>query len=38
MLIMIDTVPSVQDRRVAIACIRACVWATIEGWPFCVLN
>jgi hypothetical protein len=38
MLIMIKTIPTVQDPRITIACIRACIWATIEGWPYCVLR
>ncbi|WP_258187257.1 hypothetical protein [Variovorax sp. WS11] len=38
MFIVMRTVPPVQDTRLVIACIRACVWAAIEGRPFCPLR
>lgn len=38
MLIIVKSVPPTQDSRVVIACIRACVWAGIEGRPFCTLR
>jgi hypothetical protein len=37
MLITMRSVPLAQDSRIVIACIRACVWASIEDRPFCVL-
>jgi hypothetical protein len=38
MFILLKHVPPVLDPRVAIACIRACVWAKVEGRPFCPLG
>jgi len=38
MLIRMKTVPQSQDPQVVIECIRACIWASIEGWPFCRLK
>jgi hypothetical protein len=38
MFIIIRSVPSGQDSRIVIACIRACVWAGVEGRPFCMLR
>jgi hypothetical protein len=38
MLIIIRSLPSAQDPRIVIACIRACVWADVEGRPFCMLH
>ena len=38
MLIMIKTIPNTPDPRITVACIRACIWAGIEGWPYCVLR
>lgn len=38
MLISMRTLPQEQDPRVVIEWIRACVWAGIEGWPFCPLT
>jgi hypothetical protein len=38
MFIVMRTVPPVQDTRLVIACIRACVWAAVEGRPFCPLR
>lgn len=38
MLIMMKTVPAGQDPRIVIACIRACIWARVEGWPFSLLK
>lgn len=37
MLITLRSVPSEQDSRIVIACIRACIWASLEDRPFCVL-
>lgn len=37
MLITVRSVPLEQDSRIVIACIRACIWASIEDRPFCVL-
>lgn len=37
MLIALQSVPLTQDPRFVIACIRACVWAGVEGRPFCLL-
>ena len=38
MLIIIKTIPSMPDPRITVACIRACIWATIEGRPYCVMR
>lgn len=38
MLIKMTTAPQGQDPHVVIAWIRACIWAGIEGWPFCPLE
>jgi hypothetical protein len=38
MLIVMTSIPSAQDPRIVIACIRACVWAGVEGRPFCMLR
>ncbi|VTU34244.1 MULTISPECIES: hypothetical protein [unclassified Variovorax] len=38
MRIPIRTVPPTQDPGIVIECIRACVWATVEGRPFCALR
>lgn len=38
MLITMKSLPPAQDPRIVVACIRACVWASIEGWPFCPLK
>jgi hypothetical protein len=38
MLILMKSVPPAQDARIVIACIRACVWAEVEGRPFCMLR
>jgi hypothetical protein len=38
MLIPIKTVPVAQDPHIVLACIRACIWAGVEGWPYCVLK
>jgi hypothetical protein len=38
MLIRLTAVPPATDPRIVIACIRACVWADVEGRPFCVLR
>ncbi|WP_436825755.1 hypothetical protein [Variovorax sp. DT-64] len=38
MLIVMRTVPRTQDARLVIACIRACIWAAVEGRPFCLLR
>jgi hypothetical protein len=38
MLVCVSRAPKVPDPCVIICCIRACVWATIEGRPFCVLK
>lgn len=38
MLIKMTTVPQGQDPHVVVAWIRACIWAGIEGWPFCRLK
>ena len=36
MLITLRSVPLAQDSRIVIACIRACIWASLEDRPFCV--
>lgn len=38
MLITMRKVPQVQDPHIVIACIRACVWAHVEGRPFSHLH
>ena len=38
MVIAVRQVPSTQDPRFVVACIRACVWAEVEGRPFCRLK
>ncbi|HYP71878.1 MAG TPA: hypothetical protein VEP93_13405, partial [Variovorax sp.] len=38
MLIKMTTVPQGQDPHVVVAWIRACIWAGVEGWPFCRLK
>jgi len=38
MQIPMQAVPSTQDSRIVIAWIRACIWATVEGRPFCSLR
>jgi hypothetical protein len=38
MLVPINTAPLAQDPHIVLACIRACIWARIEGWPFCVMK
>ena len=38
MLIKMTTVPQGQDPQIVVAWIRACIWAGIEGWPFCTLK
>ena len=38
MFIVMKRVPSAQDPRIVVACIRACVWAGVEGRPFCMLR
>ena len=38
MLIAMHHLPPAQDQHIVIACLRACVWARIEGWPFCLLK
>ncbi|SCK61000.1 hypothetical protein VAR608DRAFT_6923 [Variovorax sp. HW608] len=38
MLIPMRTVPKWQDPQVVIEWIRACIWASVEGWPFCPLK
>ena len=38
MLIVLKSAPQVPDRSIIVACIRACVWASVEGRPFCVLR
>lgn len=38
MVIRIKTVPPAQDPRFVVACIRACIWASVEGRPFCPLT
>jgi hypothetical protein len=38
MLIKMTTVPQAQDPQMVVAWIRACIWAGIEGWPFCRLK
>ncbi len=38
MLIRLTCVPQATDSRIVIAWIRACVWADVEGRPFCVLH
>ena len=37
MLITLRSLPLAQDSRIVIACIRACIWASLEDRPFCVL-
>ena len=38
MLIRLTSVPPDTDPRIVIAWIRACVWADVEGRPFCILR
>jgi len=38
MVVMVNRLPLAQDPRIVIECIRACVWARIEGWPFSPLS
>ena len=38
MFIVMKSLPSAQDPRIVIACIRACVWADVEGRPFCMMR
>jgi hypothetical protein len=38
MLVSIRSVPAGEDSRIVIECIRACVWARIEGRRFCPLR
>jgi hypothetical protein len=38
MLVPIRNVPTGEDPRIVIECIRACVWATVEGRTFCPLR
>ena len=38
MFIVMKKLPSAQDPRIVIACIRACVWADVEGRPFCMMR
>lgn len=37
MFIRLAAVPAAPDRRLIIAWIRACIWADVEGRPFCRL-
>ena len=37
MLIRLANVPAAPDPRLTVAWIRACVWADVEGRPFCRL-
>lgn len=38
MSISITAVPTAPDERIVVACIRACIWADVEGRPFCLLG
>jgi hypothetical protein len=38
MLVSVNSVRKGPNPCIIICCIRACVWATIEGRPFCVLK
>jgi len=38
MLVSIRRVPAGEDPRIVIECIRACVWARIEGRRFCPMR
>ena len=38
MLIRLTAIPLAPDSRIVIAWIRACVWADVEGRPFCPLR
>jgi hypothetical protein len=38
MFIAMQQLPAAQDPHIVLACLRACVWARIEGWPFCLLK
>lgn len=37
MFIRLLAVPLAPDRRLVVAWIRACIWADVEGRPFCRL-
>lgn len=37
MLIRLQSVPVSPDQHMIIAWIRACIWAGVEGRPFCRL-
>jgi hypothetical protein len=38
MLIPMKAIPVGPDPRIVIAWIRACIWADVEGRPFCRLH
>jgi len=38
MFIIMRRLPEGQDQHIVIACIRACIWAGVEGRPFCALK
>jgi hypothetical protein len=38
MLIPMKTSPRREVPAVVVAWIRACIWAGIEGWPYCKLK
>jgi hypothetical protein len=38
MTIPMNAIPSGPDPRIVVAWIRACIWAGVEGRPFCPLQ
>jgi hypothetical protein len=38
MFIYMRHLPAMPDRHICIACIRACIWARVEGRPYCELE
>jgi hypothetical protein len=38
MLILVKSAPREIRRDIVVACLRACVWARVEGRPFCLVG
>ena len=38
MLIFLKRVPLAIRRDIVVACLRACIWARVEGRPFCLIQ
>jgi hypothetical protein len=38
MLITLHSVPAACRPDIVVACLRACVWARVEGRPFCIFG